>query len=135
MRDKICLITGANSGIGFELAKGMAENDYITILLYRNRESGEIAKNKIINATSNEEVHLMIADLSSQLSIRAFVNEFGVKFDHLDVLFRNAGANFFERQLSVDNIEMTFATNYLASFLLTKLLLPKLKKAIQGKSY
>ena len=133
MKNKICLITGANSGIGFELAKGMAKKDYKTILLCRNRNSGEVARRKIINDTNNKEVYLMIADLSSQASIRGFVEQFNTAFDHLDVLFNNAGANFFDRQLSVDNIEMTFATNYLAPFLLTNLLLPKLKKSSAGK--
>ena len=131
--NKICLITGANSGIGFELAKGMAKQGYKTILLCRNRKSGEIAKKEIINATNNEDIHLMTADLSSQSSIRAFVDKFNVEFDRLDVLFNNAGASFFERQLSVDNIEMTFATNYLGTFLLTNLLLPKLQKSYSAK--
>ena len=133
MKNKICLITGANSGIGFELAKGMANQNFTTILLCRNRKSGEIAKKEIINTTSNKDVHLMIADLSSQSSIREFASKFNVEYDHLDVLFNNAGANFFERQLSVDNIEMTFATTYLAPFLLTKLLLPKLEKSDSGR--
>lgn len=133
MKNKISLITGANSGIGFELAKGMAKQDYKTILLCRNRKTGEIAKNEIIKASNNKDVHLMIADLSSQLSIREFVNKLNIEYDHLDVLFNNAGANFFEHQLSVDNIEMTFATNYLAPFLLTNLLLPKLEKSNSGK--
>ncbi len=133
MKDKISLITGANSGIGFELAKGMAKNNYRTILLCRNKKAGEIANEEIIHTTQNKDVHLMIADLSSQSSIRAFAHQFNAEFDHLDVLFNNAGANFFERQLSVDHIEMTFATNYLAPFLLTKLLLPKLEKSNSGK--
>ncbi len=133
MDTKISLITGANSGIGFELAKGMAKQNYKTILLCRNREKGEIAKEEIIKTTQNDDVHLIIADLSSQVSIREFVKEFNARYDHLDVLFNNAGANFFERQLSVDNIEMTFATNYLAPFLLTTQLLPKLQKSHSGK--
>ena len=133
MKNKTSLITGANSGIGFELAKGMAKRNYKTILLCRNRKAGEIAKNEIIRTTDNKDVHLLIADLSSQSSIRAFAHQFDAEFDHLDVLFNNAGANFFDRQLSVDEIEMTFATNYLAPFLLTNLLLPKLETSNSGK--
>lgn len=129
MKNKICLITGANSGIGFELAKGMAQRNYETIMLCRNIKSGESARNKIIISTQNTAVHLMIADLSSQSSIREFVTQFNAQYPHLDVLFNNAGANFFNRQLTEDGIEMTFAVNYLAPFLLTNLLLPKLKQS------
>jgi NAD(P)-dependent dehydrogenase (short-subunit alcohol dehydrogenase family) len=133
MRKKICIVTGANSGIGFELAKGMAQKNFVTVLLCRNKKSGEAARNKIINYTKNNDVYLKIADLSSQISIRKFAKEYNAQFSHLDVLFNNAGANFFNRQITDDSIEMTFAVNYLASFLLTKLLLPKLKKNDSGK--
>lgn len=129
MDKKICLITGANSGIGFELAKGMAQRNYHTVMLCRNRQKGESAREKIIQSTTNPNVDLMIADLSSQKSIREFADIFNSEYEHLDVLFNNAGANFFNRQMSEDNIEMTFAVNYLSVFLLTNLLLPKLKNS------
>ena len=129
MKNKICLITGANSGIGFELAKGMAQRGFKTVLLCRDKKSGEIARDKIITSTKNADVNLMIADLSSQSSIRESVTQFNAQYQHLDVLFNNAGANYFNRQLTEDNIEKTFAVNYLAPFLLTNLLLPKLEKS------
>ena len=129
MENKICLVTGANSGIGFEIAMGMAQKKFHTVMLCRNREAGESARNKIIEITKNPSVELMITDLVSQKSIKEFVNSFNQKHDHLDILFNNAGANFFTRQLTGEGIEMTFALNYLAPFLMTNLLLPKLKKS------
>jgi NAD(P)-dependent dehydrogenase (short-subunit alcohol dehydrogenase family) len=129
MDKKICLITGANSGIGYELAKGMAQKDYQVVMLCRNQKAGHDAKEKIIASTGNPNIDLMITDLSSQKSLRESIAKVIAKYDHLDVLFNNAGANFFSRQLSVDNIEMTFALNYLAPFLMTNLLLPLLKKS------
>ncbi len=133
MEKKICLITGANSGIGFALAKGMAKKNFAVVMLCRNRESGDLAKNKIIQSTGNQHVDLMIADLASQKSIRKFVEDFNAKYEKLDVLFNNAGANFFKRQLTEDGIEMTFAVNYLAPFLMTNLLLPKLRERESGR--
>ncbi len=129
MDKKICLITGANSGIGYELAKGMAQKDYQVVMFCRNQKTGQEAKERIIASTGNPDIDLIIADLSSQKSLREAIAKVIEKYDHLDVLFNNAGANFFSRQLSVDNIEMTFALNYLAPFLTTNLLLPLLKKS------
>ncbi|NOX89465.1 MAG: SDR family oxidoreductase [Calditrichaeota bacterium] len=133
MENKICVVTGANSGIGFALAKGMAQKNFTVVMLCRNKEAGESAKNEIIRSTGNRNIDLMIAELSSQNSIRKFIDGFNAKYERLDVLFNNAGANFFSRQLSEDGIEMTFAVNYLATFLMTNLLLPKLQKSPSGK--
>jgi len=133
MENKICLVTGANSGIGFEIAKGMAQKKFHTVMLCRNRDAGEYARDKIVELTKNQSVDLMIADLASQKSIRELVTTYNDKYDHLDVLFNNAGANFFTRQLTEEGIEMTFAVNYLAPFLMTNLLLPKLRKSQSGR--
>ncbi|MBN1187528.1 MAG: SDR family NAD(P)-dependent oxidoreductase [Bacteroidales bacterium] len=127
MEKNVCLVTGANSGIGYELAKGMAQKNYQVILLCRNLSAGQLAREKIIVSTKNPDIDLIIADLCSQESIREFANQFNAKYEHLDILFNNAGANFFDRQINEDNIEMTFSVNYLAPFLMTNLLLPKLK--------
>lgn len=127
--ERICLITGANSGIGFELAKGMAQKGYHTVMLCRSRQKGEIARKQLIEWTDNPKIDLMIADLSSQQSIRDFVRIFNDRHGRLDVLFNNAGANFFKRELTLDKVEATFAVNYLSVFLLTNLLLPSLQKS------
>lgn len=127
MNEKICMVTGANSGIGFAAAKGLAERGAQIIMVCRNPERGEEARQELIKQTGNERIELLISDLSSRQSIRDMVATFKGRFDRLDVLVNNAGGTFAQRQTTVDGVEMTFALNYLAPFLLTHLLLDKLK--------
>ena len=84
-------------------------------------------------ASGNKNVDSLLADLSSQQEVRHLANEFKSKYSHLHVLLNNAGAVFMKRQLSVDGIEMTFAVNHLASFLLTDLLLDTLKASAPAR--
>ena len=126
MKDKICMVTGANAGIGKETALELARLGAMVILVSRSHEKGEAARQEIIKATGNSQVELLLADLSSQVSIRSMVEGFNAKFDHLDVLVNNAGVYLSERQESVDGLEMTFATNHLGYYLTTLLLWDKL---------
>ena len=128
-QEKICLISGANSGIGYGLADGMARKGYRIVMLCRNEQKGAAARQKLIQETGNEQIDLMIADLASQRSIRAFAKRFIDQYGHLDVLFNNAGTTFFNYELTEDGIERSLAVNYLSHFLLTNLLLPVLKAA------
>ncbi len=120
------MVTGANAGIGKETALELARAEATVILVSRNREKGEAARREIIEATGNPRVEVLTADLSSQASIRAMVEEFGAKYDRLDVLVNNAGVYLTERLASVDGLEMTFATNHLGYFVTTLLLWDKL---------
>jgi NAD(P)-dependent dehydrogenase (short-subunit alcohol dehydrogenase family) len=129
IRDKICIVTGATSGIGKATALGLAQRGATVVLICRNREKAEHVKGEILNRTQSASAEYLIADLSSQEEIRRVVGEFGKLFDKLDVLVNNAGATFPRRVESVDGIEMTLAVNHLAPFLLTNLLLDKLKAA------
>jgi len=126
MSNKICLVTGANSGIGFATALGLAETGATVILVCRNRNRGETAVAEIAARTGNDNMHLMICDLSSQDSIRGLADKVQAKFSTLDVLINNAAIFAPTRVESVDGIELQFATNYLSTFLLTNLLLDQL---------
>ena len=133
MEGKICLITGANSGIGKETAKALSEMNVTVVMVCRDKERGEIAREDIINQTGNKNIDLLLCDLSSQEQIRKLVTEFKEKYQNLHVLINNAGVMLKKRVLSVDGIEMNFAVNHLAPFLLTNLLLDVIKKSAPSR--
>ncbi len=127
MKGKICLVTGANSGIGKVTALELARAGATVVMVARNKAKGEEALAEVRRASGSNTVELMLADLSSQKSIRSLAEQFKAKYDRLDVLVNNAGAILSNRELSVDGYEMTFALNHLGYFLLTNLLLDRLK--------
>jgi len=126
---KICLITGATSGIGKATALSLALQGATTLLVSRNREKGEAVLTGIVEKTRNEDVRLHIADLSSHKDIRTLAEEIKTNYPRIDVLVNNAGGIFNTRTTAVDGIELTFALNHLAYFLLTNLLLEMLRAA------
>ena len=127
MNGKVCMITGANSGIGKATAKGLAKLGATLILVCRNKEKGDKALREIQYETQNDKIDLLLADLSSQKSVRDLVSSFKTKYDKLDVLINNAGVYRKKRTLTEDGVETTFAVNHLAYFLLSNLLLDDLK--------
>ena len=133
MKGKICIVTGSNSGIGRETALALAKMGATVVMVVRNRERGENARSEIINETGNEDVRLMICDLSSAQSIRQFAEDFREGYNKLDVLINNAGAVFARRQITVDGFERTLAVNYLGPFLLTYELLPLMKSSAPSR--
>ena len=133
MEGKICIITGANSGIGKATAIGLAKMNATIVMICRSKERGEEAQKEIIELTGNKKVDLLLCDLSSQESIRKFVSEFKSKYQKLHILINNAGVMLSKRGISVDGFEMNFAVNHLAPFLLTNLLLDELKKSAPSR--
>ncbi len=129
MDGKICLVTGGTSGIGFYTAQEIARMGASVILIGRDEARCENAIHQIRTESHNQSVDYLLADLSSQAQIRRIAKEFYERYDHLDVLVNNAGGAFLSRQLTVDGIEMTFALNHLAYFLLTLLLLEGLQSS------
>ncbi len=122
---KNVIITGSNSGLGFETAKKIAQDkDYRLILACRNEEKATAAKEKIIAETGNNNVEFIKLDTSLLSSVRAFVNEYTTKYQTLDVLINNAGISSMTGGTTAEGFELVFATNYLGHFLLTQLLLP-----------
>src|SRR5438105_867551 len=134
MQGKICMVTGANSGIGKATALELAQMGATVVMVSRDRARGEEAKQEITTKSRNNAVDLLQADLSSQQSIRQLVENFQHHYTHLHVLINNAGATFpGRRRETVDGLEMTFAVNYLAPFLLTNLLLDTLKASAPAR--
>jgi NAD(P)-dependent dehydrogenase (short-subunit alcohol dehydrogenase family) len=130
---KVCVVTGANSGIGYETAYALAELGASVVMVTRSQEKGQKALEEIYSQTKNQSVSLMICDMSSMASIRGFAAEFKKKFSRLDVLINNAGAEFAKRQVTAEGFEQTFAVDYLAPFLLTHELLDLLKASAPAR--
>jgi NAD(P)-dependent dehydrogenase (short-subunit alcohol dehydrogenase family) len=126
MSGKICLVTGATNGIGKAAAQALAKMGATVVIVGRNAPKTAQLVEEIRAASDNQNVSSLLADLSSQQEVRRLSEEFKSRYSHLDVLLNNAGGTFTTRQLSVDGIEMTFALNHLAYFLLTNLLLDTL---------
>jgi retinol dehydrogenase-14 len=133
MSEKICLITGATSGIGKATAMGLANMGASVVMVGRDRSRGETAMAEIKEGSPNASVDLMLADVSSQEQIRRLADEFREAYPRLDVLINNAGVFLSKRITTADGIEMTFAVNHLAYFLLTNLLLDMLKASAPSR--
>jgi NAD(P)-dependent dehydrogenase (short-subunit alcohol dehydrogenase family) len=133
MKGKICLVTGGTNGIGKATAQALAQMSATVVIVGRDAQKTSQAVQEIRAASGNNKVESLLADLSSQKEVRRLANEFKSKYSHLHVLLNNAGAVFMQRQLSVDGIEMTFALNHLAAFLLTNLLLDTLKASAPAR--
>jgi len=129
LKNRIVLITGATSGIGKETALGLAKLGATIVFTTRDNLKGEKTKKELIATTNNKNIHMLKCDLASFESIRNCCKEFKSKYDKLHVLINNAGVWDFKRRESKDGIENIFATNYLAPFLMTNLLIDILKKS------
>jgi NAD(P)-dependent dehydrogenase (short-subunit alcohol dehydrogenase family) len=133
MQGKICLVTGANSGIGKETALGLAQMGATVVMVCRDRTRGEAAQYEIKAQSGNDAVDLLLADLSSQQSIRQLAEDFKQRYSQLYVLINNAGVAMLKRHETADGLEMMFAVNQLAPFLLTNLLLDTLKASAPAR--
>src|SRR5438045_6840625 len=133
MQGKICLVTGATSGIGKATALGMAQMGATVGMVGRDREKGEAVQREIKTKSGNEAVDLLLADLSSQESIRQLAEDFLQRYTKLHVLINNAGLISLRRRETVDGLEVTFAVNLLAPFLLTNLLLDVIKASAPSR--
>jgi NAD(P)-dependent dehydrogenase (short-subunit alcohol dehydrogenase family) len=133
MTGKYCLVTGATSGIGRVTARALAERGASVMVVGRSRERCEATVETIRQGVTGSEVEFFQADLSSQAEIRRLSREVRDRVPRLDVLVNNAGTLSMKRQESVDGIEMTFALNHLAYFLLTNLLLDRLKASAPAR--
>ncbi len=134
MKNKIILLTGATSGLGKETAKVLAKEGHTVILHGRNKAKTEATVKAIKKDIPSAKLDVLIADLESMKSIKAMVEEFKRKYDHLDVLINNAGNQYgASREVTPEGLERTMAINTFAPFLLTYLLLESLDKSGNGR--
>jgi NAD(P)-dependent dehydrogenase (short-subunit alcohol dehydrogenase family) len=133
VRGKVCLITGATSGIGLVTTRELARDGAHVVLVGRDRAKCAAVVARIRAETGNTQVESLLADLSSQQQVRQLARQFREQHPRLDVLVNNAGAIWMKRLLTVDGLEMTFAVNHLAYFLLTQLLLDTLKSSTPAR--
>ena len=129
MNGKICLITGGSSGIGKETVRDLARRGATLISVSRENPRGEEAVQEIRQESGNDDVHFFPADLAQMSEVRRLAHDVEARFDRLDVLVNNAGIFLQQRQETPDGFEKTLAVNHLAPFLLTALLLPRLRAA------
>ncbi len=133
MWGKVVLITGANSGIGKATATGLARMGATVVMACRDKERGATAAAEVRSTSGNLAVFLMQLDLASQKSVRMFAQQFSLRFQRPDVLINNAGVMLNKREFTKDKIVTTFAVNYLSHFLLTNLLLGRLKASAPSR--
>lgn len=120
MQDRICLITGANSGIGKSMATALARRGAHVVMVCRNADRAEQARTEICEGAEGAAVELILGDLSSMGEVRRVAEEVRTRHDRIDVLINNAGLYLPKRHTTTDGYETMFAVNHLAPFLLTR---------------
>lgn len=120
---KIAIVTGANSGIGYETAKNLAEKGATVVLACRNLEKAQAAQNEIMQTAKNARLEIMELDLASLASVRKFAEAFKAKYATLDLLINNAGVMTPPFTKTTEGFEVQFGANHLGHFALTGLLL------------
>ncbi len=123
---KVAVVTGANSGIGYEITLGLVKKDVEVIMACRNMQKAEEAKAKILHVHPQAKIKPMMVDLSSLNEVKKFAHQFGSHYDRLDLLINNAGIMMSPYKVTEDGFENQLATNYIGHFALTGLLLPLL---------
>lgn len=132
MNSRVCLITGATSGIGFAAARALAREELTLVIHGRDARRLESARGGL-SAAGPADVQTIQADFASLDALRDLAAEFKRRFDRLDILINNAGMLTDERQTGAEGFELTFTVNHLAPMLLTWSLLPLLRKAAPAR--
>ncbi|MBJ6801006.1 SDR family oxidoreductase [Geomonas propionica] len=133
MTGKICLVTGASSGIGRATALALARQGATLIGVGRDRVRCERSAQAIMRESGNYRVEFWLADLSRQEEIRGLARRFHAVYPRLDLLVNNAGGRFARRFTTPEGVEMTFALNHLGYFLVTLLLMERLRQGKQAR--
>lgn len=129
LRGRTALVTGANSGLGLQTSLALAIKGTHVIMASRNIEKAKQAQDSVIAVYPDASLELVQLDLASLASIRACAEDISHRYQHLDLLFNNAGVMAIPRYETQDSFEMQFGTNHLGHFALTGLLLPLLLAA------
>jgi len=133
LKGKVIIVTGGNSGLGYESVKAFAEKGATVVLASRSIENGEAAKNKILQHTTNGDIVVNQLDLKDLNSIRSFAANFKENFDRLDILLNNAGIMTTPYGLTKDGFESQVGTNHLGHFALTGQLIDLIKKTSESR--
>jgi NAD(P)-dependent dehydrogenase (short-subunit alcohol dehydrogenase family) len=133
MRGRICLVTGATSGVGRAAAIALARMGAHVVIVARDTGRGAAALGDVRTASPTGAGELLLADLSSQAAIRRLAGEVEARLSALHVLVNNAGGIWYHRETTADGLERTVATNHLAYFLLTNLLLDRLRASAPAR--
>ena len=123
---KVAIVTGANSGIGYEVTLGLIKKDFEVIMACRNMQKAEEAKAKILHVYPKAKINPMKVDTSSLNEVKKFADQFQKLYHKLDLLINNAGIMMSPYKVTEDGFENQFATNHIGHFALTGLLLPML---------
>ena len=134
MIGRVCAITGASSGLGFETALELARMGATVAMLCRSSERGEAARERVVQRSANADVHVVRCDHADLDSVRAAAANLQRRFDALHVLVNNAGLMLSQREITIDGVEHTFQVNHLSAFLLTTLLRERLSAALRAGS-
>ena len=133
MNGKICLVTGATDGIGKVSARVLAEMGAKVIIVGRNPEKSAAVLTELKSVSGNENIDLLLADLSVMQEVRDLAEQVIRRYDCLDVLLNNAGGYFAKHEITSDGLEMTFALNHMSYFLLTNKLMGLLKSSVPAR--
>ena len=133
MNGMVCIVTGSNTGIGKETARGLAQRGARVVLACRDLGKAEAARHDIAASTGRDDLEVMALDLGSHASIRAFAAHFTARHDRLDVLVNNAGLWPTTRGTTADGLETTFGVNHVGTWLLTQELLPLLRRSAPAR--
>jgi retinol dehydrogenase-12 len=129
----VCIITGGNSGIGKAAAVGIAKKGFHTVIVARDEARGRAAKEEIQSTGGSGKVDLVLGDLGSLDATRRLAGDLLSRYDRIDVLINNAGLWNSTRTETPDGLEITFAVNHLAHFLLTNFLLNRIKDSAPSR--
>ncbi|MBN1634806.1 MAG: SDR family oxidoreductase [Ignavibacteria bacterium] len=133
MKNKIIIITGASSGVGRALAEGVLQRGGHLVMLTRDAEKTEAVRAELKAKTKSDKIDFIQADFDSFESVRKAAEKFKSKYDRLDILINNAATTNADFLKTENGIELTFAVNHLAPFLLTNLLLDTIKKSAPAR--
>lgn len=133
MDGKVCVVTGANTGIGKATAAGLARLGATVVMACRDAAKAEAARAELAAETGSDKLRVMRLDLGSTASVREFVTEFERGYDRLDALVNNAALSPLARTVNDEGRETQLAVNHLGPFLLTRLLLPRLKASAPSR--
>jgi NAD(P)-dependent dehydrogenase (short-subunit alcohol dehydrogenase family) len=130
---RVAVVTGANTGLGYDTARALAEHGARVVLAVRDTEKGNAARSRILQGAPAADLTVQTLDLSSLQSVRNAAAELNNAYPHIDLLINNAGVMIPPKSLTVDGFELQFGTNYLGHFALTGLLLSRMLKVASSR--